>query len=73
MEKTVFDHKIESPCIGVCSYSECGGYCLGCYRTPEEISGWTLYTVDERKKVVASVEHRKKYYGGINGSRIKSL
>ena len=29
-----------SPCINICALDE-QGYCLGCYRSLEEIAGWS--------------------------------
>jgi uncharacterized protein len=32
--------EIQSPCIGVCSMDDSTGFCLGCYRTMDEIQVW---------------------------------
>ena len=32
--------EVQSPCIGVCSMDDSTGFCLGCYRTMDEIQGW---------------------------------
>ena len=34
------DIEVNSPCIGVCSMDDSTGFCLGCYRTMDEIQGW---------------------------------
>ena len=31
---------VQSPCIGVCSMDDSTGFCLGCYRTMDEIQQW---------------------------------
>lgn len=49
---------MESPCILVCSIDTVTGYCFGCGRTREEISGWTLYTSEERRAIMAELPAR---------------
>jgi len=53
---------LKSPCVKVCKLSECKGFCLGCLRTPEEISNWRLYTNEERDYIINLLEVRKKFY-----------
>ena len=36
-----------SPCIKVCTYDD-EGYCLGCQRTEEEVSGWRNRTEEQQ-------------------------
>ena len=31
---------VQSPCIGVCSMDDSTGFCLGCYRSMDEIQQW---------------------------------
>jgi predicted Fe-S protein YdhL (DUF1289 family) len=39
----------DSPCIGICSTTNCGdNICMGCGRTALEVIEWNQYT-DERK------------------------
>ena len=49
---------MESPCILVCSIDMATGYCFGCGRTRDEIGGWTLYTSDERRAIMAALPTR---------------
>ncbi|MGD9476509.1 UNVERIFIED_ORG: DUF1289 domain-containing protein [Roseateles sp. XES5] len=49
---------MESPCILVCSIDMVTGYCFGCGRTREEIGGWTLYTSEERRTIMAELPAR---------------
>ena len=30
--------------------------CIGCYRTTEEITMWTKYTDEERKKIIKEIQ-----------------
>ena len=49
---------MESPCILVCSIDMATGYCFGSGRTRDEIGGWTLYTSDERRAIMAALPAR---------------
>jgi predicted Fe-S protein YdhL (DUF1289 family) len=42
---------IASPCVGICRYGESNAYCLGCARTPEEISDWRRMDEGRRRRV----------------------
>ncbi|WP_031435126.1 DUF1289 domain-containing protein [Methylomarinum vadi] len=50
---------IESPCIGQCCLNE-QDICLGCYRSLEEITSWTLVDNDTRRQYLQNVAERKK-------------
>ena len=49
---------IESPCILVCSIDMKTGYCFGCGRTRDEISGWIGMTPEKRHEVMAILPAR---------------
>lgn len=49
---------IESPCTLVCSIDINTGYCFGCGRTRDEISEWTNYAPETRRKVMAALPAR---------------
>jgi predicted Fe-S protein YdhL (DUF1289 family) len=51
--------KITSPCIKVCK-ANWKGYCVGCYRDILEITHWATMSEDERKRVIAETQERKK-------------
>ncbi len=46
------DTEIQSPCIGVCSMNDSTGFCLGCYRTIEEIQGWWDFSFEKKSDVI---------------------
>lgn len=52
--------EIESPCVGVCTMDEATGYCLGCYRTIEEIQGWWDLDNPAKKSVIEETTKREK-------------
>lgn len=49
---------IESPCILVCSMDMNTGFCFGCGRTRDEISGWIGMTSEGRRAVMATLPAR---------------
>ena len=49
---------IESPCILICSIDLNTGYCFGCGRTRDEIAGWTGYTLETRRQLMAELPAR---------------
>ncbi|MBN9550866.1 MAG: DUF1289 domain-containing protein [Alphaproteobacteria bacterium] len=46
---------IESPCILVCSIDMKTGFCFGCGRTRDEISGWLAMTTETRRAVMSEL------------------
>lgn len=50
--------EIVSPCIGVCAMNDSTGFCMGCYRTVDEIREWWNMTDQEREKVIGSLDQR---------------
>ena len=49
---------IQSPCVLICSIDMTTGYCFGCGRTRDEISGWMTYTDAERADIMDGLEAR---------------
>lgn len=49
---------MESPCILVCSIDDKTGYCFGCGRTRDEISGWTLFSSEQRRSIMQALPAR---------------
>ncbi|MGB2833290.1 MAG: DUF1289 domain-containing protein [Methylotenera sp.] len=50
--------EIESPCVGVCTLDETTGFCLGCYRSADEIKNWWDKTNAEKIAVLKQLEVR---------------
>ncbi len=55
---------IPSPCVNVCALHPITGWCLGCYRTLEEIAGWRDFSADEKRAVLAHLASRRWRSGG---------
>ena len=51
---------IPSPCVSVCAIDPAGGYCLGCYRTHDEIAAWINLDSAQRLAVWDALEARRK-------------
>ena len=52
--------EVPSPCVSICAIDPAGGYCLGCYRTLDEVAAWISFTAAERLAVWDAIAARKK-------------
>ncbi|MGN0932908.1 DUF1289 domain-containing protein [Falsigemmobacter intermedius] len=48
---------MDSPCINICSLRG-DGLCAGCWRSLDEIAGWTQMTDRERRRIMAELPGR---------------
>jgi predicted Fe-S protein YdhL (DUF1289 family) len=55
---------IETPCIKVCIVDPDARRCLGCARSLDEIAGWTIYTPDQRSRIMAELPRRMETMRG---------
>lgn len=44
---------MQTPCIHLCAIDSETGFCAGCGRTLVEIGGWTSYSDEERREIMA--------------------
>ena len=51
---------MDSPCIRVCVMDGDKRYCLGCWRTLDEITRWGTMSEEEHAQVMASLAKRKQ-------------
>ncbi|WP_339634929.1 DUF1289 domain-containing protein [uncultured Sneathiella sp.] len=51
---------LPSPCTGICSMDMQNQYCLGCFRTRNEIGGWALMNNEEKLEVVKQLRVRRR-------------
>lgn len=71
--------EIASPCTSVCKLSVVTGYCLGCWRTREEIKAWSAADTRERLTILAQLRERRRAAGVTNerdrrrGRRIRDV
>lgn len=50
---------VPSPCVGVCRMHATTGLCEGCWRTLDEISGWSRADDAHKRGVWAEIERRQ--------------
>jgi predicted Fe-S protein YdhL (DUF1289 family) len=50
--------EIESPCIKLCVLDPGSKHCLGCGRSLAEIAGWTAFSPEERRRIMAELPAR---------------
>ncbi|MGH1355966.1 MAG: DUF1289 domain-containing protein [Thalassovita sp.] len=72
MSKDVWKRdEIQSPCINICVMHSEARLCTGCFRSIEEITGWSRMSDDQRRAVMAELPSRegqiKKRRGGRAG------
>ena len=49
---------VPSPCVSVCQMNAERGQCEGCFRTIDEIAGWSQFSVGEKRRVLAALPGR---------------
>ena len=52
--------EVPSPCISICAIDPDTGYCIGCFRTLDEIGGWIGLDAAARLAVWDAIDERKK-------------
>ena len=50
--------EVVSPCISVCCMSASTGLCEGCFRTGDEIAGWSSASMDDKRALWKIIEQR---------------
>ena len=48
-----------SPCIGVCEMDPRHNWCLGCYRTMDEIKDWFKFDDEKKQAILGLVAKRQ--------------
>jgi iron complex transport system substrate-binding protein len=54
----------ESPCVNLCKLDPATQLCVGCYRTIEEIAGWTTYSDEQRAAIRSALPARGATFDG---------
>jgi prolyl-tRNA editing enzyme YbaK/EbsC (Cys-tRNA(Pro) deacylase)/predicted Fe-S protein YdhL (DUF1289 family) len=49
---------VPSPCISVCQINAATGCCEGCFRTLDEIAGWSVATLDAKRSLWRAIAQR---------------
>ncbi len=58
------DEPPPSPCTKVCSIDRKTGWCLGCWRTGEEIGAWPTMSVQAKHALLAQLPARQRIAEG---------
>jgi predicted Fe-S protein YdhL (DUF1289 family) len=53
------DTTIPSPCITICQMDDQSGFCIGCFRTLDEIRDWMIMTAEQKRQVLQQLEQRR--------------
>ena len=48
----------ESPCINICRMDAENKYCVGCWRSLDEIRLWATMTSEDRERVLSELKSR---------------
>lgn len=51
-------NEIDSPCQKMCVIHDGTGFCIGCYRTRDEIAAWSAISQGERDTIRAALPAR---------------
>lgn len=52
--------EVDSPCVKICVIHPASNLCIGCFRTIDEIAGWSGMEPEARKSLVAELPDREK-------------
>ncbi|MCK8483769.1 DUF1289 domain-containing protein [Aliiroseovarius sp. S2029] len=61
--------EVDSPCIKICVVHPTARICTGCYRTTDEIAGWSRLSPDARRAVLADLPSRQPQVTTRRGGR----
>ena len=53
------DKTVDSPCINVCKYDSKEEFCIGCYRTKEELQDWWIMTREQKLETLKKLKERQ--------------
>ncbi|MBP7451202.1 MAG: DUF1289 domain-containing protein [Ottowia sp.] len=60
--------QVASPCTGVCRLHPTTGWCEGCWRSLDEIAGWSSMNAPQRRDVLARTAQRREGTGNQEGT-----
>ena len=66
-------NEIDSPCIRICVIHPEERLCVGCYRSIEEIAGWSRLSPAERRAIMADLPARAPRLAKRRGGRMGRL
>lgn len=66
-------NEIESPCVRICVVHPEERICTGCYRTMDEIAGWSKLPSDDRRAIMEALPDRASRLQKRRGGRAARL
>jgi len=66
-------NEIDSPCVNICIVQPQANICAGCFRTIDEISGWSNMSAAQRKEIIKELPNRSSKLKVRRGGRAKRL
>ena len=57
---------VASPCISVCALDPATGWCVGCFRTIDEIAAWGALDDRARREVLMHLAARRQAFETMN-------
>ena len=66
-------NEIDSPCVNICIVHPHANICAGCFRTIDEISGWSNMSPAQRKEIIKELPNRSSKLQVRRGGRAKRL
>jgi predicted Fe-S protein YdhL (DUF1289 family) len=63
MSGDLHEAQVVSPCVNTCVIDQQSGWCVGCYRTLDEIAGWIDLSPAARRAIVAELPERRARHG----------
>lgn len=55
--------EVASPCNSVCTIDRATGFCAGCYRTLDEIAGWSDSSSQQKRILLTTLAARRAQFG----------
>ena len=53
-------HKIISPCVGICQIDKKSQLCIGCFRSAREIAIWPQIDYEKASEIINQIAMRSK-------------
>ncbi|MFZ6672694.1 DUF1289 domain-containing protein [Undibacterium sp. Xuan67W] len=51
-------NEVPSPCVGICKMNEKRSWCVGCFRSIDEITMWSRASNDTKRRVWIEIKQR---------------
>ena len=59
---------VSTPCIQICQIDADSRLCIGCWRSLDEIAGWSSMNAPQRRDVLARTAQRREGTGNQEGT-----